>query len=164
MSDKAKRLMDTLEVEVVLLDRYKKGQEELRVYLEEKEWEEMSRLLGRMDLLTREISTVEERRHALCLELEELKGLPKGGDFYRLVVRLPEELQNSLSESYRSMKSIVNQIRGISAAIALYIRSVGEVVNQVLSECYPHLKGRIYSRDGRTVAAGPSPMILNQSF
>ena len=163
-NDKAQRLVNTLEAEVVLLERYKEGQEELRVYLKDKEWAEMSRLLDRINLLAREISTVEERRHTLCLELKELHGLPEEDDFYRLVVRLPKELQKPLAEAYRNMKLIVTRIAGTSAAIAVYIRNLGEVLNQVLGECYPHLKGKIYSRKGRPVAVGSNPLILNRSL
>ncbi len=163
-NDKAKRLLNTLEAETTLLDRYKRGQEELRVYLKEKEWEEMSRLLERMELLSQEISNVEDRRHSLFLELTTLYGLPKEVDFYQLVIRLPKDVQEPMAEAYRQMKLIVTQIEGISVAIDVYIRSVGEVMNQVLGECYPHRKGNIYSRNGRTVPVNSNPMILNRSL
>lgn len=163
-SDKARRLLNTLEAETTLLDRYKRGQEELRIYLKEKEWEEMSRLLERMEMLSQEIATVEDRRHAIFLDLSASYGLPKEVDFYQLVVRLPKEIQEPMAETYRNMKLIVTQIDGISVAIDVYIRSVGEVMNQVLGECYPHRKGNIYSRNGRTVPVNSNPMILNRSL
>ena len=75
INEEIKRLLDTLEVEATLLDRYRRGQEELRVYLKERQWEEMTRLLERLDLLSQEISQVEERRYSLFESLAAQKGL-----------------------------------------------------------------------------------------
>ena len=164
INEEIKRLLDTLEVEATLLDRYRRGQEELRVYLKERQWEEMTRLLERLDLLSQEISQVEERRYSLFESLAAHYGLPRAVDFYQLVVRMPQDVQEPLAEAYRRIKITVTQIEGISLAIDVYIRSVGEVMNQVLGEFYPHRKGNIYSRHGRSVPVNSNPMIFNKSL
>ncbi len=91
-------------------------------------------------------------------------GLPRAVDFYQLVVRMPQDVQEPLAEAYRRIKITVTQIEGISLAIDVYIRSVGEVMNQVLGEFYPHRKGNIYSRHGRSVPVNSNPMIFNKSL
>lgn len=160
----ARRLLHTLEAEAALLDRYKKGQEELRFYLKERKWEEMNHLMERMDMLSHEISTVEDRRNGIFLSLVDQYGLPKEVDFYQLVVRLPKEFQDPLAEQYRKMKLIITQIEGISLAIDVYIKSVGDVMNQVLGEVYPHRKGNLYSRNGKSVQANSNAMIFNKAL
>jgi len=163
-SNESKRLLNTLEAEATLLNRYKKGQEELRFYLKERKWEEMTHLMERMDMLSHEISNLEDRRHGIFLSLADKHGLPKEVDFYQLVIRLPQEFQEPLAEQYRKMKLTITQIEGISLAIDVYIRSVGDVMNQVLGEVYPHRKGNLYSRNGKSVQANSNAMIFNKAL
>jgi len=158
------KLLDTLSTETLLLEKYRDREEELRIYMKEKDWQGMNQLLERLDLLSNEINSLDQRRDLIFHELLGEYGVRETGDFYQLVIRLPQPWQEKLAAVFRRMKVTITQIEGISWAIDVYIRTIGESMNQILNEFYPHRKGKIYSRTGHSVPVNSNPMILNREL
>ena len=161
---KMQKLLDTLTTETVLLEKYRDREEELRMYMKEKNWQDMNQLLERLDLLSNEINSMDTRRDILFKEMLEEHGVNQKGDFYQLVVRLPQPYQDKLASVFRRMKVTIAQIESISWAIDIYIRTIGDSMNQILNEFYPHRKGKIYSRNGRQVPVESNPLIFNREL
>ncbi len=167
MKDRNKRtqkLLDTMRTQILLLEKYRDREEELRQFMKEQNWEDMNLLLERLDLLSHEINSLDTRRDLIFNELLQEYGMVGKKDFYQLVVRLPEIYRDELADAFRKMKVTITQIEGISWAIDVYIRSIGDSVNQILNEFYPHRKGNIYSRSGHSVPVESNPVILNREF
>ncbi|MBI9103390.1 MAG: hypothetical protein JEY99_13310 [Spirochaetales bacterium] len=164
LNRKTGKLLDTMQTQNLLLKKYRDREEELRQFMKEQNWDEMNLLLERLDLLSNEINTLDIRRDFIFNELLDDAGIEGKRDFYQLVVRLPINYREELAAEFRKMKIIITQIEGISWAIDVYIRSVGDTVNQVLNEFYPHRKGNLYSKTGVSVPVESNPVVFNREL
>lgn len=159
-----RELMTALEVEGVLLDRYKREQEELRTQIRRKSWEDVRRILERIELLATEVNRIEDRRHHHYTELSKCYHLSEEDSFYKFASRVPGEFKGAMIRHFRIIKQLVAQIRSEAIALDVYIKSMGEVISRVLGEFYPHRRGRIYTRGGTSEEVTPNPVVLNRSL
>ncbi|MDR1894827.1 MAG: flagellar export chaperone FlgN [Spirochaetales bacterium] len=164
MEETLEKLLNIMLTENRLLEKYRDRIEELNVFIQEKDWEKIQELLGRLDLLSREIQTMDKRRDSSLMKVKESLALPPEAPFYTVLAALSRNMDHPLAAPYRAMKNLIIQIQGILRAIEIYIRTMGESVNQIISQFFPHQKGKIYARDGQSAPVNSMPLLINRQL
>ena len=108
------------------------------------------------------ISGLEEERDALFRELKVQLEMPKQAGFYAVIVRLPGEEREQLSERYRTLKKAVLQFQGVIWSIDAYTRTMSTTFQEILYSLYPHKRGTMYEKSGRQRATGNDPLVVNK--
>jgi hypothetical protein len=82
--------------------------------------------------------------------------------FEELLTRLPPEDRDELFGLYRQLKLAVIRVKGNAGLLGFYLRSLSGTVQKVLEELFPHRRGTIYSRSGKSRDAGEDSMVVHR--
>jgi hypothetical protein len=136
--------------------------DEVRERIFEHDWDGLSVSLNELHKASEHISGLEEERDALFRELKEQLEMPKQAGFYAVIVRLPGEEREQLSERYRTLKKAVLQFQGVIWSIDAYTRTMSTTFQEILYSLYPHKRGTMYEKSGRQRATGNDPLVVNK--
>jgi len=90
--------------------------------------------------------------------------LPAEESFDQAAERLEGPQRDRLKELARRLKVGVVRVKGSSGLLGYYVRSALQARHQVLEELYPHRKGRLYSRSGRTRSTADESLMLDRQY
>jgi hypothetical protein len=156
-------LITAMELQVQGLEMFQNSQLEARDALKAKDWPVLERVLRALDFQAEGLRYLEERRAGLWKTIQ-LRVLGHEGRFYETVPHLPQEFREPLTRLHQQLKLSAASLHGLSQAIAAYVQTAGALIQAVVHEIQPALKGRMYSRNGSIKNAGANPLVLNTQF
>lgn len=135
-------------------------QNNLQQAISRRQWTELNREIDALRRLADKIEMMEENRLQAFEALREaLNAEPREG-FTALAFRLPAEERDELIGLYRSLKAAVVRVKASAGLLSYYIGSMSDALRQIVEELFPHRKGRLYSRTGKTKEAGDESLML----
>jgi len=153
-------LVTVMELQVQGMETFQNTQVAARDALGAKDWTSLDRALRSLDFQSEGLRCLEERRHALWSDVQgQLLGHP--GRFYETVPLVPEAYRETLTRLHRELKVRATALRGLSQALATYVQTAGALIQAVVQELQPNLKGRLYSRSGFLRGGQAQPLVLN---
>lgn len=160
----SQELAEVMENECKLLTQLRNAETELKGSIHAKDWEGLDRVMKQMELLSENLADLESSRHEAYETLRDGMGLPFDATFYQVIVRLPPDFRDHLAELYRTMKFTIFGIQAITYCIDEHVQTINGTMHQILNELYPHRKGNIYSKEGRSRQADSNPLLVNRSL
>jgi len=156
-------LRTVMELQVQGMTGFQATQLAARDALKAKDWSALDRALRSLDFQSEGLRCLEERRHDLWARIQ-LQYLGREGRFYETVPRLPEPFREPLTRLHRDLKAQTLGLRALSQGLAAYVQTAGALIQAVVHEIQPDLKGRLYSRTGRIRGGEAQPLVLNAHF
>lgn len=156
-------LITVMELQVQGMDGFQATQLAARDALKEKDWPALERALRTLDFQAEGLKCLEERRHFLWGEIQAGL-LGREGRFYETLPLVPAEHRDTLSRLHRDLKIKSVALRGLSQGLAAYVQTAGALIQAVVHELQPALKGRLYSRSGYLRGGEAQPLVLNAHF
>lgn len=156
-------LISAMELQARGLEIFQGTQLETHDALKTKDWPALERALKALDAQAEGLRYLEERRAALWADVQK-RTLGREGRFYETVPLLPQEFREPLTRLHQKIKLGAAGLRGLNQAIASYVRTAGALIQAVIHEIQPALKGRLYSRSGSLRGASGHPLVLNTHF
>jgi hypothetical protein len=163
-------LKKALRDEAQALNEFASGQKQLQDLIGKRQW---TRLDGQIEELKRLASRAEALEDKRLRSYQALKvSLGMGGDpqplspdgdtvrFEEVVARLPGAERDELFGLFRELKLALIRVKSNAGLLGFYLRSLSETLQKVLEELFPHRKGRIYSRSGKTRDAEDDSLVV----
>jgi len=158
-----KDLVTAMELQVQGLEIFQASQLEARDALKAKDWPVLERVLRALDFQSEGLRYLEERRSGLWSGIQR-QVLGREGRFYETVPLLPEDFREPLKRLHHKLKLEAANLHGLSQAISAYVQTATALIQAVVHEIQPVLKGRLYSRSGSLRSTGAHPLVLNTQF
>lgn len=156
-------LRTVMELQVQGMMTFQATQLAARDALKTKDWPGLDRALRSLDFQAEGLRCLEDRRHGLWASVQT-QFLGREGRFYETVPHLPEEYREPLTKLHRDLKAQTLSLRALSQGLAAYVQTAGALIQAVVQELQPGLKGKLYSRSGRVCVAEAQPLVLNGHF
>lgn len=160
--DPIRNLSITMEQETELLHAYFIKEKELFEAVISRNWQMLDGSLREMEKIGEGIARLEEKREMLVQRLEKDYRIAEGERFYTLLQHLPEEVRESLAASFRNMKVAVYRLQALDGQIQGYLRSATTTLKEIVDELFPHQKGTMYCKRGKTSAPEANPMFISR--
>ena len=160
----AEHLTNILQQEVEGFSSAIERAEIIRSSIFKHDWQQLTDSLEKMERLGGYLAALEkERVHVFEKLRNEVHASPSDG-FYTVVVQLPREEQDSLSDLFRRLKTQVIQLQGVIWSVDAYTRSISATIYDILQEIFPHKRGTMYSKSGKKRKAGNDPLVVNHQL
>ncbi len=155
------RLLEFMEQELELLEKFRNLEIELKNSIDNKDWDTLDTNVQKMTGMSSCLGKVEEDRNAAFHELRELLGEDENAGFYQVIVHLPAEERDILAELYRAMKIAAVGIQAVTYCIDEHVQTINGTMHQILGELFPYRKGNMYSKEGLSREIEQNPMVVN---
>jgi hypothetical protein len=153
-------LVTVMELQVQGMDAFQATQVSARDALGAKDWPSLEKALHSLDFQAEGLRCLEERRHFLWGEIQA-RVLGRTGRVYETLALVPEEFREPLTKLHRELKVRAVNLKGLSQGLAAYVQTAGALIQAVVHELQPALKGRLYSRSGYLRGGDAQPLVLN---
>jgi hypothetical protein len=153
-----------MDVEAGLLNDYAARLQELQRIIGQHDWEGVQKGIASLRNLAGEVETAEAARVEAFRALKAEHFLPAEERFEQVAEHLEGPDRDRLRELGRRLKIGVVRVKGSSGLLGYYVRSALQARHQVLEELYPHRKGRLYSRTGRTRSTADESLMLDRKY
>jgi len=153
-------LQTVMELQVQGMQAFQVTQLAAREALKTKAWPALEKALRSLDFQAEGLRCLEERRHDLWSTLQK-EYLGGGGRFFETVSLFPAEFREPLTVLHRSLKVETLGLRSLSEGLAAYVETAGALIQAVVQELQPAMKGRLYSRSGYLRGGDAQALILN---
>jgi hypothetical protein len=160
----ARSLARAMAVEAGLLNDYSERLQELQRIIGQRDWDAVEKCIAVLRNLAGEVETAEAARVEAFRALKAERHLPDEERFEQVAELLPPPERDELRELSRRLKIGVVRVKGSSGLLGYYVRSALQARHQVLEELYPHRKGRLYSRSGRTRSTADESLMLDRQY
>ena len=157
-------LITVIEEETALITRFAAMQGHLQDIVVEREWTGLEKAIGNLQRLSEKIEELEQKRYRQFCTFQASLGADQNESFNQVISRLPFAERQELLNLYRKLKIAVIRLKGSSGRLGYYVRSLSDSTSQVLEELFPHRKGRLYSRLGRTKAVAGESIVLDRKL
>ncbi len=161
MSEPLKKVMAE---EARLLNEYAARLGALQRTVGRHDWEAVERDIAGLHNLTVEIESTEAARLEAYRLLKASLSITATQPFDQVVSRLPSPAREQLSDQHRALKIAIIRVKGAAGLLGYYVRTMADTRRAVLEELFPHRKGRMYSRSGRTRAAAEESLMLDGKY
>jgi hypothetical protein len=156
-------LQTVMELQVQGMQAFQVTQLAARESLKTKDWPGLEKALRSLDFQAEGLRCLEERRHYLWSTIQN-HYLGREGRFFETIPLLPEEFREGLTKLHRSLKVETLGLRSLSEGLAAYVQTAGALIQAVVQELQPTMKGRLYSRSGYLRGGETQPLVLNTHF
>jgi hypothetical protein len=156
-------LISVMEDQVRGMEAFQGTQVAVRDALGAKDWPALDQALRTLDVQANGLKALEERRHALWTTVQNrLLGRP--GRVYETLALVPEPHRARLTQLHRDLKVRAVNLKGLNQGLATFVQTTGALIQAVVHEIQPNLKGRLYSRNGFIRGGQAQPLVLNAQF
>ncbi|MBN1835093.1 MAG: hypothetical protein JW820_04525 [Spirochaetales bacterium] len=163
-------LKQAMRAEAQVLNEFAAGQKRLQELIGKRQWTRVETEIEELKCLSSRAEALEDGRHAAYRALKTELGMGEAADpaaggggapsFEEVVTRLPAGERDELFALYRQLKLEVIRVKGNAGLLGYYLRSLSGTLQKVLEELFPHRKGRLYSRSGKTREAGDDSLVV----
>jgi hypothetical protein len=165
-------LKKALRDEAQALNEFAAGQKHLQELIGKRQWTRLQAQIDELKSLATRVEALEDRRVSSYQKLKRSLGGSTPGSpeaqrreserFEEIVTRLPAADRDELFGLYRQLKLAVIRVKGNAGLLGFYLRSLSGTVQKVLEELFPHRRGTIYSRSGRSRDAGDHSLVVHR--
>lgn len=153
-------LVTMMELQIQGMAHFQVTQLEAKNALKAKDWPGLEKSLQSLDFQSEGLSCLEERRHELWSGIQwRLMG--REGRFYETVPFLPEAFRETVLRLHHELKIQTIGLKGLTQGLSTYLQTAGALIQAVIHEIQPALKGRLYSRNGLVRKGDAQPLVLN---
>ncbi|UCF96428.1 MAG: flagellar export chaperone FlgN [Spirochaetaceae bacterium] len=153
-------LKRSLRAEARSLKDFAELQKSLQKAISSRKWTELNKEIDALRLLADKIEALEADRIQAYQTLKSSLQAKDQDSFSEIVARLPPEERDELLELYRHLKAAVIRVKASAGLLNYYVQSMSEALRQILEELFPHRKGKMYSRSGKTKEPGDESLML----
>jgi len=146
-------------------------QEKIRQAVTEREWTVFEDHLGAMNSIESKIEKLEKERELLFTVFKALvhqksfsENLDAKGQFYSLVMLLPENQRNELTAIYRSLKLEAIKLRMANESLFSYLSGIKSTLKEFFDLAFPERGGQMYTKEGMHFSNDMQSIFLNRSF
>ena len=152
------------------LNEFAAGQKRLQELIGKRHWTRLEGQIEELKSLASRAETLEDQRHNAYRQLKDDLGIAEdptrkpgtedARGFEEVVSRLPAGERDELFALYRHLRLALIRVKGNAGLLGFYLRSLSETLQKVLEELFPHRKGKIYSRSGKTRETGDDSLVV----
>jgi hypothetical protein len=157
-----------MQKEVELLKDFARIEEKLEAQIQKKQWEKVDGIMNQLKAHSVEIEQVEEKRHSSYQSLKQKYGVKNGEGFKAFLKQFMEAGKSGdikkLEKLHRELRESAYKVKIISSSFSYYYQYMLNVISQFLGEIFPHQKGKIYSKEGKSTQSSPEPLMVNQKL
>ena len=157
-----KLFIKDMKAEATLLKSFARLEDEMQILAGNKKWESIEPVIQNLRDKAYKLNKIEENRCASFGALKQKLGLPPGTTFLKVLPLIPAQVRQELLSAYRELKISVISVKGASARLTYYFKSIEESFKKVLGELFPHRKGKIYAKNGKAKKVPDDTLILNK--
>jgi len=150
--------------EISLFSAFSALLEKIRFQVKNRKWQELENTIDTINKTGEDICTIENTRHVAFCILKEKYGLPPDAPLKLLSPFLGSEWGKRITTLSVKLKLEVIKVQSQAKGLNCYIRSVSGFLTRFFEEVYPHTKGKIYSRQGKTKDNTENPYIVNKQL
>ena len=154
--------LDSMKTELDLLELFKALEIRMKESIQLKDWQSLQTVMKEMVDLSDRMVVIERKRQDEYERLRTGFGVEENAGFYQVIVHLPRELRDELAGLYRNMKFTVLSLQAVTECMDDQVRSVNSTIHEILGELFPHRKGNLYSKEGKSREVDPNPVVVNQ--
>lgn len=158
------QLKGLLRKQAELLSAFAVKEHELQDAIIRRDWPAMDAVMPALEQLSRNLESVEHRRHVAVTKLKRSAGIPDEAPFAEIVSRAGSEDRAELTSLFRDLQVNVLRVKTHTGGIDAYVRNSMKTANTVLGEIFPERKGTIYSSRGTQSPPRGSAMVLNREL
>ncbi|WP_461255476.1 hypothetical protein [Treponema sp. R80B11-R83G3] len=162
---------DILLQECELIQNAVVEQEKIRQAVTNREWTVFEDHLGAMNSIESKIEALEKEREQLFTVFKALihqnsfsENLDAKGQFYALVMLLPESQRNELTAIYRSLKIEAIKLRMANESLFAYLSGIKSTLKDFFDLAFPERGGKMYTKEGMHFSNDMQSIFLNRSF
>jgi len=153
-------LVTMMELQIQGMGAFQGTQLQAKEALKAKDWLGLEKALQSLDFQAEGLRCLEERRHDLWTGIQ-WRILGREGRFHETVPLLPAEFRETVRTLHRELKIQSLGLKGLTEGLATYLQTAGALIQAVIHEIQPALKGRLYSRNGFLRKGDAQPLVLN---
>lgn len=162
--DPVRKLCQVMDRETDLLNIYFSKEQELFEAVTGRNWKELENSIKKMEKIGEGIAAMEDQRELTMKILRKMYDAEGDERFYLFLQRLPEENRSALAASFRNMKIAVFRLQALDNQIQGYLRSAATTLKEVVEEIFPHQKGTLYCKKGKTSEPEANPMFISRQL
>ncbi len=158
------QLSECMDKETELLNAYFEKEKILFTAVTDRDWKQLETTIQEMEKLGQAIARCENKREELTILLYHTYGAEGAERFYRFIQRLPEEVRFPLSTSFKNMRIAVFRLQALDSQIQGYLRSATSTLKEIIEEIFPHQKGTMYCKQGKTQTPDTNPLFISRQL
>jgi hypothetical protein len=157
-----KLFIKDMKAEAAVLKSFARLEDEMQNLAGNKKWESIEPVIQNLQDKAQKLNKIEDNRCASFRALKQKLGAPADATFLKILPLIPSEKRDELLKAYRELKIAVFSVKGASARLTYYFKSIEQSFKKVLGELFPHRKGKIYAKDGRAKKVPDDTLLLNK--
>lgn len=162
--DAIQGLAETMRRETALFELILNEEEAMTQAIRERNWVSLEASIRSIDVVERELNSLESHREGLFLGLKQELGLGSEATFYQWAVNLPRDLRDELTETYRRLKYQALNARASGAVIANYISESQTVLSGIMEELFPQRRDVTYDKRGTRKQGQLHSIVLDKAL
>ncbi len=144
------------------LERFSALQGELEAAVRARDWKALERTVAELGVLAAAVESMDADRERVFRALLGREQAPGEGAMEELLSRLTGGAREELAALHRRLKVAVIRVRSRTAVLDHYLRTLSGALGGVLEELFPHRKGRLYNRSGRTRGVRDHSLVVDR--
>ncbi len=158
------KLKEEMLIEIQLMERFFKLEEELQAAVKSKRWTELDRRLESLRKVSASIEMSDKKRDRFFAALKAHLGLPRDRSFAEVVSFFDEKIQDEMLKLHTNLKLGVLKVKSSTGRLGYLFRVLSDSMDEVLTEVFPHRKGKIYSPNGKAKKYTEDSFVVNHSL
>ncbi len=158
------KLKDEMLIEIQLMNRFFELEEKLQEAVKSKKWSELEKRLNALKKISLDIEMADKRRDRYFAALRSLLGVPLDRSFNEVVKFFEKETEDELIRIHTELKLGVLKVKSSTGRLGYLFRVLSDSMNEILTEIFPHRKGKIYSHDGKAKGYFEESFVVNKSL
>ncbi|MGA2764983.1 MAG: hypothetical protein ABSG17_16660 [Spirochaetia bacterium] len=155
----AQALKGRMDFEAELFRQLGLEMDRLRDSFQQKKWTSCLVIAQGIQASAQKIERADDARDEAFAALCGGLGFSTETAFSALLTRMPEEHRGLLEESWRNLRMAVVRLSTASNRMRYSAEALAGTLGRILEEIFPHRKGKIYSRRGRTTSVNDSLLV-----
>jgi hypothetical protein len=152
-------LKGSMERETELFTELRNEIDRLRDVFQGKKWTASLTVAQGIERFAEKLDEADLARDSAFVELRDGLGLPRETTFSAILPRLPENERSGLEASWRDLRMSLVRLKTATSRMRYSAEALADTFNKALEEIFPHRKGKIYSRRGKTTTVNDAVLV-----
>ena len=152
-------LRGTMERETVLFTDLRDEMDRLKEVFQGKKWTASLTVAQGIERFAEKLEEADIERDSAFVELRDALGLPREMTFSAILPRLPDVERRGLEAGWRDLRMSVVRLKTATSRMRYSAEALADTFNKALEEIFPHRKGKIYSRRGKTTSVNDAVLV-----
>ncbi len=152
-------LKGAMDRETELFTSLRDEMDRLRDSFQDKKWTAGLTLAQGIERYSRKLEEADEARDIAFMQLRDGLGLSEETTFSAMLPSLPAEERGGLETSWRDLRTSVVRLKTATSRMRYSAEALADTFNKALEEIFPHRRGKIYSRRGKTTSVNDAHIV-----